>query len=135
MLGGQVEDIKWNYEGDANDNANNIIDIYLKKTSALLCASLEAGALLSGANREQISYLNEYGKNIGLAFQITDDLLDFKQNNNVQDRPAYPLIFGLEKSKEDVRAYCHKAKESLLLFGDKADMLIQLVDYIQYRKN
>ena len=132
MLGGQVEDINWKFQ---KQDHNSIKEIYLKKTSALICASLEAGAMLSKANEEEISSLSEFGKNIGLAFQITDDLLDLQQDDKDQDRPAYPSVYGVEKSKEEVEIYCNRAKESLLMFGDKAELFYKLVDYIQYRKN
>lgn len=131
MLGGQVEDINWQFR---EQNHNNILDIYLKKTSALICASLETGALLSQANEEEISSLSQFGENIGLAFQITDDLLDLQQDKKDNEKPSYPVIFGIEKSKEEIKEYCNKAKENLLTFGDRAELFYKLVDYVQYRK-
>ncbi|MDD3656777.1 MAG: polyprenyl synthetase family protein [Atribacterota bacterium] len=131
MLGGQVEDINWQSQ---NQNTDNIKDIYLKKTSALICASLEAGALLSQASEEQISALNGFGENIGLAFQITDDLLDLQQDKKGYDKPTYPAIFGVEKSRDWIQQYCRLAKESMSIFGSKADLFCKLVDYVQHRK-
>jgi geranylgeranyl diphosphate synthase type II len=131
MLGGQVEDINWQSQ---NQNPDKIKDIYLKKTSALICASLEAGALLSQASKEQISALNEFGENIGLAFQITDDLLDLQQDKKGYDKPTYPAIFGVDKSRDWVQQYCRLAKESMSIFGRKAELFCKLVDYVQHRK-
>ncbi len=131
MLGGQVEDINWQFQ---KQNSNSIIDIYLKKTSALICASLEAGAILAQADEEQISALYDFGENIGLAFQITDDLLDLKQDKKDDKKPSYPAIFGIEKSKEEIEQYCNKAKESLKIFENKANLFYKLVDYVRCRK-
>jgi geranylgeranyl diphosphate synthase type II len=131
MLGGQVEDINWQFQ---KQNHNNIVDIYLKKTSALISASLVAGALLSQANEEEVSSLSQFGENIGLAFQITDDLLDLQQDKKDNEKPSYPAIFGIEKSKDEIKKYCNKAKENLLIFGNKAELFCRLVDYVQYRK-
>lgn len=131
MLGGQVEDINWQFR---EQNHNNILDIYLKKTSALICASLETGALLSQANEEEISSLSQFGENIGLAFQITDDLLDLQQDKKDNEKPSYPAIFGIEKSKEEIKEYCNKAKKNLLIFGNRAELFYKLVDYVRYRK-
>ena len=131
MLGGQVEDINWQFQ---EQNQNNILDIYLKKTSALICASLEAGALLSQAKKGELAALNKFGENIGLAFQITDDLLDLKQDKRDNEKPSYPVIFGVKKSKEEIELYCNQAKESMLIFGDRAGLFYKLVDYVQYRK-
>ena len=131
MLGGQVEDINWQFQ---KQNHNNIVDIYLKKTSALISASLVAGALLSQANEEEVSSLSQFGENIGLAFQITDDLLDLQQDKKDNEKPSYPAIFGIEKSKDEIKKYSNKAKENLLIFGNKAELFCRLVDYVQYRK-
>ena len=131
MLGGQVEDINWQFQ---EQNQNNILDIYLKKTSALICASLEAGALLSQAKKGELAALNKFGENIGLAFQITDDLLDLKQDKRDNEKPSYPVIFGVDKSRDWVQQYCRLAKESMSIFGRKAELFCKLVDYVQHRK-
>ncbi len=130
MLGGQVEDINWQSQSDAH----KIKDIYLKKTSALICASLEAGALLAEADEEEILALNKFGEYIGLAFQITDDMLDLEQDKKISGKPVYPAIFGLEKSAHAIKRYCRLAQESLAIFGNKAELFSQLIDYIQFRK-
>lgn len=131
MLGGQVEDINWQ---NKSQGEVEITDIYLKKTSALICASLESGAVLAGANEKEISALNKFGEYIGLAFQITDDLIDFGKDQKMDNRPLYPVAFGLEKAIYDVEKYCNKARESLSMFGNKAELFTKLVEYIQYRK-
>jgi geranylgeranyl diphosphate synthase, type II len=131
MLGGQVDDISWQ-----NEEGNGIFieSIYIRKTSALLCAALKTGALLLGANQEQIKALEKYGEKIGLAFQITDDLLDLQEDIKIDNKPTYPEIFGIKKSEKTAFKYCNEAKESLSLFGEKASLLYKLADFVIKRK-
>lgn len=131
MLGGQVEDISWN---DKEETDNHIENTYLKKTSALICASLKTGALLSNATKKQIDALEVYGKKLGLAFQITDDLLDLKEDKESNNKPTYPEIYGLEKAKKMIFLYSNQAKESISIFGEKAQLFYDLADFIVNRK-
>lgn len=131
MLGGQVDDINWQIQKQDEDR---IIDIYLKKTSALICAALEIGGLLAEADTEQLNALHCFGEKIGLAFQITDDLLDYEQDKEDFNKPSYPALFGLKRSQDEIDRYCKEAKESLSIFGSNAKLLLALVDYIHYRK-
>jgi geranylgeranyl diphosphate synthase type II len=131
MLGGQVDDISWqNEEG----NSNFIESIYIRKTSALICAALKTGALLLDANQEQIEALEKYGEKIGLAFQITDDLIDLQEDIKIDGKPTYPEIFGVKKSEKSAYKYCNEAKESLSLFGEKARLFYELADFVVKRK-
>ena len=131
MLGGQVDDISWKNE---KGNEGFIEKIYSRKTSALIRAALTIGALLVDASHEQITALENYGEKIGLAFQITDDLLDLQEDNKIDDKPTYPEIFGMEKSKKAVQQYCNEAKDSLSLFGEQASLFHELADFIINRK-
>lgn len=131
MLGGQVDDISWQEE---NENLDSLRNIYLKKTSALICASLKTGAILSQADRTQIEALNNYGEKIGLAFQITDDLFDLQQDKKDDNRPTLPKIIGVEKAREEAYQFCRQAKESISPFGDKAQLFYELADFMINRK-
>ncbi|MFW6135051.1 MAG: polyprenyl synthetase family protein [Elusimicrobiota bacterium] len=131
MLGGQVDDISWKHY---KENPRYIEDIYRKKTSALICASLKTGALLSQANKEQIESLVNYGEKMGLAFQIIDDLLDLKQDDKEKDKPTYPGIFGIEKANKVAQEYTDQAKEYISLFGKKAKLFYELADFIINRQ-
>jgi geranylgeranyl diphosphate synthase type II len=131
MLGGQVDDISWN---NKIGNDNFITSIYSRKTSALICAALKTGALLFDASPEQIAALERYGEKIGLAFQITDDLLDLQEDNKIDDKPTYPEIFGIKKSEKAALKYCNEAKESISLFGEKANIFNELADFVIKRK-
>ena len=131
MLGGQVDDISWHQDSGDLDSLRNL---YLKKTSALICASLKAGAILSRADRKQIEALNRYGEKIGLAFQITDDLFDLQQDKKDENRASLPKIIWVEKAKDEAYQLCQQAKESLSLFGDEAQLFYELADFIINRK-
>ncbi len=130
LLGGQVNDINWQKEKQNNES---IIDIYKKKTSALICAALETGGLLAQATEAQLSTLYQFGVKLGLAFQITDDLLDFEQDKKDYDRPNYPAVYGFKKAQNEVGRYCREAKDSISLFGEDARLFFALIDYVQHR--
>jgi len=130
LLGGQVNDINWQKEKQNNES---IIDIYKKKTSALICAALETGGLLAQATEAQLSTLYQFGVKLGLAFQITDDLLDFEQDKKDYDRPNYPAVYGFKKAQNEAERYCKEAKDSISLFGEDARLFFALIDYIQHR--
>lgn len=131
MLGGQVDDINWHNQ---KNSADFIEDIYSRKTSALICASLKTGALLLKASKKQIAALETYGEKIGLAFQIIDDIIDLQEDKKIDDKPTYPVIFGLNKSEEVAHQYCNQAKESISLFGEKAYLFSELADFVVNRK-
>jgi geranylgeranyl diphosphate synthase, type II len=131
MLGGQVDDINWHNQ---KNNAEFIEDIYSRKTSALICASLKTGALLLKASKKQIAALETYGEKIGLAFQIIDDIIDLQEDKKIDDKPTYPVIFGVNKSEEVAHQYCNQAKESISLFGGKAYLFYELADFVVNRK-
>ncbi|NLZ73730.1 MAG: polyprenyl synthetase family protein, partial [Bacteroidales bacterium] len=131
MLGGQIDDINWQLQRQSEDK---ITDIYLKKTSALICAALEIGGLLAQADAGELSALHSFGEKIGLAFQITDDMLDFEKDKKSPDKPSYPATFGIEKSLIEIKRYCREAKESLSIFGNEARYFLELVDFVRYRE-
>ena len=131
MLGVQVDDISWHLQ---KENPEYIRDIYRKKTSALLCASLKTGALLCQASQEQIKALENYGEKLGLAYQIADDLLDLGQDKKDDHKPTYPQIFGIEKSRKVAHEFCHQAKEGMGQFGNKAQLFYELADFVINRE-
>lgn len=131
MLGGQVDDITWHFQ---KGNPGYIKEIYQKKTSALICAAINTGALLFNADEGKVEALESYGKNIGLAFQIIDDLLDLQQDKKVDEKPTYPTIFGIEESQKAAVKYSERAKKSIAIFGEKAQLFYELADFIIQRK-
>ena len=120
MIAGQVADI------DAGNKviSHELLDyIHLNKTSALISASIVAGAYLGNANQDVIIKMRIYGENLGLAFQIVDDILDMVGEKDVMGKttgqddianmPSYPLTHGLEKSYERLDELTEKAIEAI----------------------
>ena len=131
MLGGQVEDINLKNEDIKKEDLYNL---YMKKTAALICLSIRAGAILSGANQKQLKGLTKYGENIGLAFQIIDDMLDIMQDQRDMEKPNYANKFGIKESKSESERLIKEAKDSLKIFNHKTETLKSLADYLLTRK-
>ena len=141
MLGGQTADVI---------NTGRMIDddlmyyIYENKTGALIEGSMMIGAALAGAGEDECNLVKQIGSCIGMAFQIQDDILDVIGDEKELGKPigsdaeenknTYVKLVGLEKSKELAKEYSEKAKKSLEMFGEKAEFLINLTDYLIDRK-
>ena len=118
--------------------------IHRLKTGALIEVSVRTGAMLGGGSHEQIDALAAYGRHIGLAFQVTDDLLDIEGNvedlgkspgsDQVHQKATYPALMGLDQSRAHARELIEKASEELRNFDTKAKPLIALSRYIIERK-
>jgi len=119
--------------------------IHSNKTGALIEASIVAAAVMSAADDTKIASLKTYAKYIGLAFQITDDILDIEGNeaelgkkigsDELNDKATYPKYFGLEKSKEYAKNTIKNAIESLNVFEPREKaFFVDLGDYIICRK-
>ncbi len=133
MIGGQVADIEIaRHRMCVLNKAKTLNYIHTHKTGALLNVSLKAGAVIAGASRRQVLAVENYGKNIGLAFQIADDLLDL---NTTSDETVltYPEVYGVEKSRKKAKMLAEDAKRELKIFAGRADMLKALADYIVNR--
>ena len=112
MLGGQSVDV----ENDGKPLEKEMLDyIYRNKTSALIEASMMTGAILAGANEQEVSAVEKAAGNIGLAFQIQDDILDISGDEKVIGKPVhsdeknekstYPVLHGMEESRKKVAEY------------------------------
>ena len=137
MIGGQVVDV---------ESENKIIDkdkldfIHLNKTAAMIVACMKAGAIVGGASEEQLEKVTKYGRNIGLSFQIVDDILDITGDEDKLGKPigsdienhksTYPSLLGLEKSRKIARQLIEEAKSSIDGLSSEIDFLNQLGDYI-----
>ena len=141
MVGGQVVDIQ--SEGQEVDSS--IVQfIHSHKTAALIAASVVSGAILVGGEKEQVSALTSYGQNIGLAFQVSDDILDIEGNSQAlgknvgsderQAKTTYPAVLGLSRSKEIQRELVEQAIEFLDAFDQRSDPLREIARYIIVRK-
>ena len=141
MVGGQVSDIE--SEGLSGLDIATVASIHERKTGALLLASLLSGARLCGATPTQEHALYTYGTQTGLAFQITDDILDLEGDAEKlgkplgsdlkQDKATYPKILGIDASRALARRASDTALSALSDFGPEADPLRALAHYIVER--
>ena len=114
------------------------------KTGVLIEASLCSGALLSGLNSNQIKMLENYARNIGLAFQVADDILNIEGDPKVMGKAAgtdklrkkatYPSLLGLQESKKFAKQLVQNALQALESFDKKAEPLRAIANYIITRK-
>jgi geranylgeranyl diphosphate synthase, type II len=142
MVGGQVLDIQ--AENQQEVSLEELRNIHAHKTGKLIRASVRAGALLSGANMTQFDLLTGYAEDIGLAFQIADDVLNVtgtreelgKDANTDADRgkQTYPSFYGLEGAKKLAQECADRATGRLASFDDKADPLRGIAQYIVSRR-
>jgi geranylgeranyl diphosphate synthase type II len=113
------------------------------KTGALIEASLQAGAILGGGSTSQVAAVRSYGSHVGLAFQITDDVLDIEGDYRLTGKPVgsdekhrkatVPSVLGLETAKQHARELIDRALNELNLFGSKGHVLAALARYIVER--
>lgn len=141
MVGGQVMDLKCTGE---KIGLEALETMHRHKTGALIVASVKSGAIIGGGNETEIKALGEYAAQIGLAFQIIDDILDIEGtpeemgknpgSDEAQQKATYPRLLGLKQAKEKAEACINRAISALKLFGEKAAPLQALAQYIQKRK-
>lgn len=142
MVGGQIDDLA--YEGKRL-TPEQLESIHLRKTGALLEASVAIGLIFSGASEEDHRHLQTYARCVGLAFQIMDDILDVTSDTVTLGKPArsdealdkatYPKLFGLEKAQEMATDLTQQAVLALKPYGVKATHLIDLAHYLLTRSN
>lgn len=143
LVGGQVVDLEC--EGKSDVSLETLNFIHRHKTGALLEASVLCGAILAGATELELQRLARYAQNIGLAFQIVDDVLDITATQEELGKTAgkdlqaqkvtYPSIWGIEESKRQANQLVVSAKAELASFGELAHPLMAVADYITARKH
>ena len=114
--------------------------IHEAKTAALLTSSLRLGAMSANATPRQLKALTEFGKSLGLAFQVIDDILDVTQSTATLgktagkdaqvDKATYPGILGLEKSRQEAHRLTGKALSALEVLGPNATRLDEIAHYL-----
>jgi geranylgeranyl diphosphate synthase type II len=140
MIAGQVFDL----EGEGQSPTPELLDrIDRAKTGALLTASVRMGAVCAGADTRQLEALTCFGRHIGLAFQIVDDILDVEQSSEqlgktagkdaAQHKITFPAVYGLEASHRMAREECAAAHRAVELFGERAQRLRAIADLIVQR--
>ena len=141
MLGGQSVDV----ENDGKPMSRQMLDyIYENKTSALIEASMMTGAILGGASAEEIAAVEKAAKNVGLAFQIQDDILDVTSTKEELGKPihsdeknnktTYVTIMGIEKASQQVKELSAEAVELLEGLNKKNEFLFTLVKELVGRR-
>lgn len=141
MIGGQIVDLE--SEGKRIDK-ETLDFIHLTKTSAMIEGAIMAGAIIGGANENEYKELKSYGRGIGLAFQIIDDILDVvgdevklgkKVGSDIDnEKSTYPSIYGIERSKEMASKLLEDSLRALEIFDEKADFLRELVEFLRIRE-
>lgn len=142
MIAGQVYDTLPRFDPEASP-AQRLETIHRNKTGALIRAAVRMGALVGGADSEQLAALTRYAETIGLMFQIVDDLLDVTQTTEqlgktagkdaAQEKLTYPAVHGLEPSRQLVRDLREQACDELETFGDRGRALRDLCHYLAVR--
>jgi geranylgeranyl diphosphate synthase type II len=140
MIAGQVHDL----EGEGKTPTAELLEsIHRAKTGAMLTASVRMGALAAGATASQFDALTCYGRHVGLAFQIVDDVLDVEQSSEAlgktagkdaqQQKITFPAVYGLDASKRMAEDERQGALRALEPFGARAERLRELADHIVRR--
>lgn len=141
MLGGQSVDV----ENDGKPLEKELLDyIYKNKTSALIEASMMTGAILAGADEQEVSVVEKAAGNIGLAFQIQDDILDVTSTDEELGKPVhsdeknnkvtYVTLFGIEKASEQVEQLSEKAISQLKSLNKNNEFLYLLIEKLINRR-
>lgn len=137
LIGGQVMDLEG--EGKRLPLAD-LRYVHESKTAALLTTSLKLGAMSAGASTEQLAAIHRFGWNIGLAFQVIDDILDVTQTSEklgksagkdlATEKSTYPALLGLEASRAEAHRLTDEAMAALAAFGSKGERLHQMAEYL-----
>ena len=141
MVGGQFLDLT--HEGK-EVRYDILREIHSRKTGALITASVQAGGVFGKCTTDQFHALTRYGTQIGLAFQIIDDLLNIEGTQEqlgkaagsdaARNKATYPALFGLDSSRKKAREAVNEALTALEGFDERAAMLRELAQYIVTRK-
>jgi geranylgeranyl diphosphate synthase, type II len=141
-VGGQVADLE---SSDSTGDAARLEYIHSAKTGAFIRVALRSGAIVAGANSNDLDRITSYGERIGLAFQIADDLLDVLGNqaelgktigkDQQQHKATYPAIHGVEASKRIASRLVEEACAGLEPYGARAEILQGIAHYLIARSS
>ena len=135
MIAGQTADLE--QEGNPNPETSMLKFIHRNKTAALIISAVQAGLYIGGADKHMIHDMTSYAENLGLAFQIVDDILDVKGDTNTlgktvgkdktQEKLTYVSLNGIEKGEEYLKELTDKAIDSISEYYDNAEFFRNLV--------
>jgi len=138
MIGGQIVDLH-----HKKNNKEVLEYIHLHKTGSIINASSKIGGVLGGANDEELGYLDNFSKNLGLAFQVKDDILDVEGRKEDIGKPSgsdvenkrltYVTLLGVEKAKKLEKELIEKSISSLDYFGNNGKCLRELAESLLNR--
>ena len=142
LIAGQVADLE--AEG-RNAKRDQLRYIHENKTAAILTTSLRLGAMSANADPKKLRAVTQFGRGLGLAFQVIDDILDVTQTSEILGKSAgkdiaarkatYPAVIGLEKSRAEARRLTRQAHNALSVFSsDAAEPLHALANYLLERE-
>jgi geranylgeranyl diphosphate synthase, type II len=141
MVGGQVAALEAETSGVAT--VEQLEAIHIRKTGRLLCSALTLGGRIAGADAGTLEFLTIYGKSVGLAFQIADDLLDVRgdgdkmgkrvQKDAGRGKLTYPSLLGEHKSREKARALIDEACRAIAPLGERGRRLEALAHFVLER--
>ena len=141
MIGGQVVDLK--NEGVENLTEDELVYTHERKTGALITAASMIGAICAGASDEQKKKIMDFSENLGLAFQIKDDILDFSGDEKLLGKPTgsdeqnhkntFVTVLGTKEATKRLENTTAKAKSALASFGEKSEFLNALADFLLKR--
>jgi geranylgeranyl diphosphate synthase type II len=141
MVGGQVADVE--SEGKVAD-LPMVRYIHAHKTGAMISVSVRVGAKLGGAKEEILNAMTSYGENLGLAFQIVDDILNVKGktalmgkktgSDLLKGKATYPSVLGVEESKRRANELVERAVDALSPLGPEADSLREIARFVITRE-
>jgi geranylgeranyl diphosphate synthase type II len=141
LIAGQVADLE--AEGRRINRAQ-LRYIHENKTAALLTASVRLGAMAANASAKQLAAITAFGRALGLAFQVIDDILDVTQTSEKLGKSAgkditakkatYPAVIGLEKSRAEANRLTSRADAALANFGRSADWLREIAKHLLARE-
>lgn len=123
IIGGQVLDLLLQKK---KPTLNEIKDMYKRKTSSLIVTSVRLGAITAGTPNNKLKKLTIYGNNLGLAFQVIDDILDSTQDKKETSEINYCLIYGRKKARTYAHSLIANANKAIETFGVKAKTLKQI---------
>jgi len=147
MVGGQVADLAVTDTSPETDPSpvETLANIHRRKTARLLAASLELGATVAGASDELRRCLLEFGQQIGLAFQVADDLLDVEGNSSLMGKSrgrdaelgkwTYPALVGIEHSRTMAATCIESAQAAISSLGDAGESLRVLAEFVIERNH
>ena len=140
MVAGQIADI----EAENKRCSKELLDyIHITKTANMIVGAVRAGARLGSCSEQELDNLTTYAENLGLAFQVCDDILDVEGDeallgkevghDEANSKATYPALYGIEESKQRLRELTDAAKEALAEYYDNAELFIELAEMLASR--